>query len=297
MGFIDKDTYGIEDIQSLIEIQAEENTYYEFKDARAIDDKQKTEISKDVSAFANADGGVIIYGLNEDRNTHKASSISFVDSSKYSKEWLENVIMSHIHRKIDGIKIFKIDNPENVNEAIYVVKIPRSSNAPHMSSDNKFHKRANFRVIAMDEYEVRDAYYRVQHSMLEIYDWYLEKTEMNDDMGRYKFRAFVRNTGKIVENQFKLNVNFEGTDICSLQFEYLPSVKAMGTIDGFRFAINSGQPIYPDEIIELDNFEIAIPLEILESALSDINLSLELFFGQSGRNACTGMMTNRVRQK
>lgn len=149
----------------------------------------------------------------------------------------------------------------------------------------------------MDEYEVRDAYYRVQHSMLEIYDWYLEKTEMNDEMGRYKFRAFVRNTGKIVENQFKLNVNFEGTDICSLQFEYLPSVKAMGTIDGFRFAINSSQPIYPDEIIELDNFEIAIPLEILESALSNINLSLELFFGQSGRNACTGMMINRVRQK
>ena len=80
MNFIEKDTYTIEDIQSLIDIQAEENTYYEFKDARAIDDKQKAEISKDVSAFANADGGVIIYGLNEDRNTHKAVGLSFVDT-------------------------------------------------------------------------------------------------------------------------------------------------------------------------------------------------------------------------
>ena len=298
MSFIEKDTYGIEDIQSLIEIQAEENTYYEFKDARAIDDKQKAEISKDVSAFANADGGVIIYGLNEDRNTHKASCLSFVNSSRYSKEWLENVILSNIHRKIDGLKIIKVDNPVNANEAIYVVKIPKSPNAPHMSSDNKFYKRANFRVITMEEYEVRDAYYKVQHSILEIYDWYFEKLEMTDVAGnaRFKFRAFVHNTGKNVENQFKLNVNFDGQDAGPLTFEFSPSVKAMGTVDGLRLALLSDIPIYPDEIIELESFIVSVPLSDQE-ILSNITLSLELFFGRSGRDTCGGKMIDRVRQK
>ncbi len=89
--------------------------------------------------------------------------------------------------------------------------MPKSPNAPHMSSDNKFYKRANFRVITMEEYEVRDAYYKVQHSILEIYDWYFEKLEMTDVAGnaRFKFRAFVHNTGKNVENQFKLNLKYD----------------------------------------------------------------------------------------
>lgn len=286
MNFIEKDTYTIEDIQSLIDIQAEENTYYEFKDARAIDDRQKAEIAKDVSAFANADGGVIIYGLNEDRNTHKAVGLSFVGTSKYSKEWLENVIHSNIHRKIDDLRIHKIDNPQNSNESIYVVKIPRSPNAPHMSLDNKFYKRANFKVIAMEEYEVRDSYFRTQHSVLEIYDWYIERVEVGNisPYARYVFRAFVRNIGKTVENQFKLNVNFSGGDIDLLEFDGLtPNIKAIGTSGGYRFALLSNMPIYPEEIIELDRFAIIVPLIKSRTILSNTKLSLELYFGQCGR--------------
>ena len=288
MNFIEKDAYTIEDIQSLIDIQAEENTYYEFKDARAIDDKQKAEISKDVSAFANADGGVIIYGLNEDRNTHKAVGLSFVDTLKYSKEWLENVIHSNIHRKIDNLRIYKVDNPHNINESIYIVKIPRSSNAPHMSSDNKFYKRANFKVIAMEEYEVRDSYYRTQHSVLEIYDWYIERVEVDNisAYSRYTLRAFVRNVGKTVENQFKLNINFSGVDISLLEFEGLTSnIKAIGTHDGYRFSLLSNMPIYPEEIIELDRFTVIVPLIKSTTILSNTKLSLELYFGQCGRDS------------
>ncbi len=287
MNFIEKDTYTIEDIQSLIDIQAEENTYYEFKDARAIDDKQKAEISKDVSAFANADGGVIIYGLNEDRNTHKAVGLSFVDTLKYSKEWLENVIHSNIHRKIDDLRIHKIDNPQNSNESIYVVKIPRSPNAPHMSSDNKFYKRANFKVMAMEEYEVRDSYFRIQHSQLEILNWYLELRPEHDDSPRetkLTFRAFVKNIGKTVENQYKLNVDFEGDYLLDLHFEnYVPNLKAIGTPTGYRLAEPSSLPLYPDEVIEFDRFTITLPSIKQKEIFENTTVSLELYFGKHGK--------------
>lgn len=287
MNFIEKDTYTIEDIQSLIDIQAEENTYYEFKDARAIDDKQKAEISKDVSAFANADGGVIIYGLNEDRNTHKAVGLSFVDSLKYSKEWLENVIHSNIHRKIDNLRIYKVDNPHNINESIYIVKIPRSTNAPHMSSDNKFYKRANFKVIAMEEYEVRDSYLRIQHSQLEIVDWYLELKNQNTAFTgetELTFRAFIRNAGRTVENQYKLNINFEGENLLSLHFrDYAPCLKTIGTPEGYRLAEVLDVPIYPDEVIEFDRFTIVLPSIKQQEIFDRTTLSLELYYGQYGK--------------
>ena len=38
------------------------------------DDKKKAEIAKDVSAFANSDGGIILYGIEEQE--HKAHALS-----------------------------------------------------------------------------------------------------------------------------------------------------------------------------------------------------------------------------
>jgi predicted HTH transcriptional regulator len=48
------------DLENLIKNQVQESLHLDYKDSRAISDKLRHEIAKDVSAFANADGGVII---------------------------------------------------------------------------------------------------------------------------------------------------------------------------------------------------------------------------------------------
>ena len=55
------------DLDSLILNHIEENIHLDYKAADALSksDNKKKEISKDVSAFANSDGGVIIYGIRE----------------------------------------------------------------------------------------------------------------------------------------------------------------------------------------------------------------------------------------
>ena len=123
MDFDKKDSYSIEDIKSLITNEVEENVHLDYKAAGALakEDKKRMEITKDVSAFANSDGGIIIYGVSE--KDHRPDKITPVDGRTYTKEWLENVIQL-IQPRIEGITIYpiRIDNLEN---SVYVVKIPR----------------------------------------------------------------------------------------------------------------------------------------------------------------------------
>ncbi len=92
--FYEKTEYSYEDIIGLIENEVEESIYLDFKDAKALDksDNKKKDISKDVSSFANSDGGIIVYGIAEEN--HKASSVSFINGNEYTKEWLEQIINS-----------------------------------------------------------------------------------------------------------------------------------------------------------------------------------------------------------
>ena len=59
--------WNLDRIQQLIRDSVEESLSIEYKSAGALgkSDTKKTEITKDVSAFANSTGGVLIYGIAE----------------------------------------------------------------------------------------------------------------------------------------------------------------------------------------------------------------------------------------
>jgi hypothetical protein len=147
----------LDTLRRLISSRESESISLEFKRSASIEntDPKKNEISKDVSAFANSGGGTIIYGMEE--NGHIATRLdNGVDTTACSKEWLEDVITSRIHRKIDGIKIWPIKVPRSVNHYYFVVDVPQSLRAPHQAFDKKFYKRYNFKAEPMEEYEIRD---------------------------------------------------------------------------------------------------------------------------------------------
>jgi predicted HTH transcriptional regulator len=55
----------VEDIQKLIGTQVQESLNLDYKRSSSISNKARAEIAKDASAFANSDGGLIIYGVEE----------------------------------------------------------------------------------------------------------------------------------------------------------------------------------------------------------------------------------------
>ena len=144
----------VEDLNLLIKNEVQESIHLEYKASPAIDKKERHEIAKDVSSFANSDGGIIIYGINE--NEHLPVEIDEgVDHSKYTREWLEQVVNSNISPIIDGIEIVQI--PLSSKRSSFVIKIPKSFRAPHQEqTSKKYYRRYNFMAQPMEDYEINE---------------------------------------------------------------------------------------------------------------------------------------------
>lgn len=127
----------------------EENINLDYKrsDSLGKNNEKKKELSKDVSAFANSAGGVIIYGMkefDEASKRHLPEKIDAVSRTEISKEWIEQVINSNISPKIHGISVTPIQvGEERDNKVIYVVEIHQSTTA-NQAKDKRYYKRYNF---------------------------------------------------------------------------------------------------------------------------------------------------------
>jgi hypothetical protein len=143
----------ISHIDKLIADGIQEDLHLDYKDSGALDRNNRNEISKDVSSFANSDGGIIIYGVAEVDNYPVVGDVG-VDHTKFSRETLENIITSNISPRIDNLVISQIQ--VSATTSIYAVEIPRSNRAPHQAKDGKYYKRYNFKSESMAHYEIND---------------------------------------------------------------------------------------------------------------------------------------------
>jgi hypothetical protein len=142
------------EVQALIDAQVQESLHLDYKDSRALGKDKKSEIAKDVSAFANADGGTIIYGVAEANHVPEKIDEG-VDHRELSHEWLEQIIRSNITPRIDGLRIAPIRL--SADKAIYAVHIPKSYRGPHQEMNSKrYFKRYDFSSVPMDDYEIND---------------------------------------------------------------------------------------------------------------------------------------------
>lgn len=268
-------------IQSLINNEVEESINIDYKAGEALDkaDKKKAEISKDVSAFANSNGGIIIYGLNE--LNHKPSSISFIDGTVFTKEWLEQIITSTIHRTITGLKIFPLRKDGDIKKTIYVVQIPESISAPHMAKDKRFYRRYNFESVYMDEYEVRNLYSKKSTADLSI-DTIRVSIEADDhEISRFTIEVDIENIGSTYTKDYKLSVYFD--PIISRTFMIYNGIN-MQKVDITRFetktkvSVEPQKSIYPHEIQNILRCEFSVSTKELSNFLAETNIIVKLNF-------------------
>ncbi len=278
------ENYDIEFIESLIKNEIEESINVDFKSADALSklDAKKKEMSKDVSAFANSNGGIIIYGVNE--INHKASELSFVDGNEFTKEWLEQVISSTIQRNIPDLKIFPIRKDGKIENTIYVVQIPESFEAPHIAKDKKFYKRYNFESVAMEEYEIRNLYGKKIKSKLILSGYSISYLETDGDDVKFSCQSGVINNGEIAESDYKVNVYFENFDSSNTKIHW----RADGVGRNYDYTMLSNNrvkisnigisTIFPDETVNVIRFNFDIKKSKIEEVINKLKIEFRLYF-------------------
>jgi hypothetical protein len=270
---LDKEEFSEQDILNIIDSRLEESVNIEFKSAGALTKvpAKKKDISADVSAFANSDGGIIFYGIAEEENC--ASGVSFIDGVIYSKEWLENVISSSIQQRIKGLVIIPVRFDNDFYKTVYVVKIPKSYNSPHINIDKKFYKRWNFQSVAMEEYEVRDSYFRFidGNLILEDYSISLDKNSDSESL-HFPIIFKVKNDSQVFVENYKVSARISGMDQLQISGQNLNLTELA---DGATVSTIGNLKIFPDEIIDILKFKISI--KTFSSLLNVKNLKIELF--------------------
>ncbi|MEN0054482.1 MAG: ATP-binding protein [Mucilaginibacter sp.] len=201
--------YNEDYLKALISERTEENLHLDFKASGALDksnsNKTKDNISKDVSAFANADGGVVIYGLKEDKeNKHIVNQIEPIDRNYISKEWVEQIIQTSIQPKIEGIQIHPIEINGDKEKVVYVVEVPQSNTA-HQSNDQRYYKRHNFNNLPMYDHEIRDVRNRAAHPKIALEFEIIR--EPQDEYPKYYLNVYAKNIGVVLAKYIHCIIN------------------------------------------------------------------------------------------
>ena len=279
MDFFNKDNYTLEDIESLIKNEVEESLYLDYKEARALSktDKARLDITKDVSSFANSDGGIIVYGVSE--QGAKPKEVTPIDGSEFAKEWLENIIQQ-IQPRIDGIKIFPIRIEGDIERSIYVVQIPRSANAPHMAKDNRYYKRINFQSLPMEDYEIKDTYNRVTTPNLVIDRCTFYKESEDAKKVIYSLSATILNRGNRACESYKLNFYINNVQYCIISHP-TTDIRDHYTLmydDRIKVSSYTKEPIFPKEQLDVGRFQITVEKRYSTMFYENLVIHMVLFY-------------------
>ncbi|MCK4659362.1 MAG: ATP-binding protein [Phycisphaerae bacterium] len=150
-----------DDIHSLIENKVREGRIIDYKASLpGKADKDKTEFLADVSSFANASGGDLVYGVSESKEIpDKATGLPGISDVGKERRRLQSLILDCIEPRIPGVQIQPIDG--FAEGPVLVIRVPKSWRPPHMvafGGRSRFYVRNNAGKHQMDVTEIRSAF-------------------------------------------------------------------------------------------------------------------------------------------
>lgn len=139
----------LEDIKGFIDGGIEEGLTLEYKRELG----HNREIAKSICAFANTEGGIIIYGVNS--KDRIPTSLNWIEEENI-EEKIQNIAATSIQPKLEFVRVLRCPNPSNEKQAVFIAEVQKGLNAPHMF-DNRYYKRRGSVALPMDNDEVRHA--------------------------------------------------------------------------------------------------------------------------------------------
>lgn len=154
-----------------------------------------------LSGFANAEGGVLVWGVDARRDDDGVDQVTGVVPIKQLarlRSELENVTPGLVSGPVAGVEHIAIPTAAGQDEGVVLTVIPQSDLVPHMARGNglhRYYKRTNTSFLIMEHYEVADQFGRRPQPVIAVRPfWELQGL----DGGRFRFfvQFMVQNIGR-----------------------------------------------------------------------------------------------------
>lgn len=175
------DLYASVDAAAILQFIAdrqEEHLHLDFKQAAGTptrDDRKN--LAKAISGFANADGGIIVWGVKTERvsgeTADHATGISRIEPLSHFLPKLNEITGDAVNPLVDGVlhKPVEYGGPDG---GFAVTLVPASDSGPHMAKlgEDRYYKRSGSRFAKMEHYEVQRMFGQGQRPVLRLnYRW------------------------------------------------------------------------------------------------------------------------------
>ncbi|HEX9923067.1 MAG TPA: ATP-binding protein [Anaerolineae bacterium] len=281
-----------EDLDKLIG-QAE-SIRLEFKQSRLLEESREriaNNLTKEVSAFANTEGGTIVIGIRERREGRARIADSIdngVDIQTWSPEQLQQLIESNVSPYLTGLRVRPIPLDETKTNFAYAIYVP-PGNTAYQASDYRYYGRSEYESKALPDHEIRLRMFRgktpnttvrivnctekeilvthanVKEKLYTQAENFIEELSKHPDqefpLKQLRFKVICENTGEINITEFKAMIDFSPEN----QFKLAPFKEAYK--DGWPKSTFlrglTGSPtspmqvnIYPNDIYRLTDYAL-----------------------------------------
>jgi len=166
-------------LQQLIADREPEGPHLDFKRELppAWNDQAKHDLASDASAFANAGGGYLIYGLDQDDEGFAATLVPQNLNPDNDAMRMESILRDKVEPRMQGCRVLPIAVTVNDKTGfVVVVRVPQSWTRPHrVKSNQHFYLRAGKQSRPLDIPEIRSLFLRSESQAQRMQDFRTER--------------------------------------------------------------------------------------------------------------------------
>lgn len=242
--------FTIEQLESLLANREQEGLYLEFKRGLALRlaNDARRELIKDCTGFANAAGGLLLYGIAEETvdGVDVAAGVDAVPAGGGDSARISEILRSNTSPPLSRFEITELALP-NGGGRVVAIQIEAGATAHQNLIDLRYYQRAGSTTVPMTDFQIRDVMNRRSKPEVAVVPR-MRRALRTQELHRYLLEITLTNTGMVslAKWRFELDVPAEvvrdTSDEAMQQLDYEFAVKEM-LVGGHRICrVGFGDP-------------------------------------------------------